>query len=44
MSLASHVRKMVTVFLFVEFDERRSADGNVSRRSGNRANLRNQLI
>ena len=26
-SLASHVRKMVTVFLFDEFDERRSSDG-----------------
>ena len=25
--LASHVRKMVTVFLFDEFDERRSSDG-----------------
>ena len=26
-SLASHVQKMVTVFLFDEFDERRSSDG-----------------
>jgi len=25
--LASHVRKVVTVFLFDEFDERRSSDG-----------------
>ena len=28
-SLASHVRKMVTVFPFDEFDERRSSDGTV---------------
>ena len=27
--LASHVRKMVTVFLFDEFDERRFSDGTV---------------
>ena len=28
-SLASHERKMLTVFLFNEFDERRSSDGTV---------------
>ena len=28
-SLASHVRKMVTVFLFDELDKQRSSDGSV---------------
>ena len=31
-SLASHVRKMVTVFMFDEFDERRSSDAVGKRR------------